>query len=312
MELYQLRSFVTIAEIGQLTKAAEKLHISQPALSAQIKALEDELDISLFERTPSGMQLTVAGRRLLLEAEKVLFAAYSLKNEAQFLKGEVVGEARLGTLSDPEFIRVGEWLGMAVDRYPLLEIELHQQVTGTAFAQVRDGGLDGSFYYGDLKHPNVIGLPLCKIVYRVAAPAAWEQQIKDLGWDGIAIQPWIIPPLISTHHQLVRNLFRDHGVDPISVIEADQEAVISSLVVSGIGMALMREDVALKKQAAGEVCLWKDVSVETTLNFIYLRDREHDPIIRALLDILRDTWGIREEFFNIGRHKNLSFVDTRY
>jgi len=65
MELSQLRAFVAIAKIGQLTRAAEKLHLSQPALSGQIKALEETLGISLFERSSSGMALTAGGRTLL-------------------------------------------------------------------------------------------------------------------------------------------------------------------------------------------------------------------------------------------------------
>src|SRR5262252_9431477 len=65
MELYQLRSFLAVAEAGNLTRAAEKLHLSQPALSAQIRSLEDELEVTLFERTSGGMTPTAAGRRLL-------------------------------------------------------------------------------------------------------------------------------------------------------------------------------------------------------------------------------------------------------
>src|SRR5260370_20757109 len=75
MELYQLRSFTAVAELGHLTRAAEKLHVSQPAMSAQIKALEDELGVALFERVPTGMILTAAGRPLLPQAAKVLAAA---------------------------------------------------------------------------------------------------------------------------------------------------------------------------------------------------------------------------------------------
>jgi DNA-binding transcriptional LysR family regulator len=52
MELYQLKGFVAVAESGHLTRAADKLHVSQPALSAQVKAVEDELGVTLFERTP--------------------------------------------------------------------------------------------------------------------------------------------------------------------------------------------------------------------------------------------------------------------
>src|SRR3954469_5488715 len=121
MELYQLRSFAAVAELGHLTRAAERLHISQPAVSAQIKALEDELGVTLFDRVSSGMQLTSAGRHLLPAVEKVLDAATALRSRARALQGEVVGRMRVGTVSDPEFTRVGELLAQAVEAHPMLE-----------------------------------------------------------------------------------------------------------------------------------------------------------------------------------------------
>ncbi len=292
MELYQLRSFAAIAETGQLTRAAEKLHVSQPALSAQLKALEEELDFALFDRTPNGMILTAAGKRLLVDADKVLAAVQRLQNHARTLTGEVIGKARIGTLSDPRFIRVGEFISAATSRYPLLELELHQGVTGEVLERVRDNQLDASFYYGDLKFPSVTGIALRDIVYRVTAPAAWRERLQDADWTEIASQPWIIPPLISTHNKLVHTLLNAHGVEPARVVEADQEAVVGSLVVSGVGMALMREDLALERQAADEVCLWSDIRIESTLWFIYQRDRGEDPVIRALLEVEREVWGL--------------------
>src|SRR5436190_14733302 len=100
MELYQLRSFAAIAETGQLTRAAEKLHVSQPALSSQLKALEEELEFALFERTPGGMVLTAPGKRLLADAEKVLAAAQNMQHNARTMKGDISGKARIGTLAD--------------------------------------------------------------------------------------------------------------------------------------------------------------------------------------------------------------------
>jgi DNA-binding transcriptional LysR family regulator len=290
MELYQLRSFVAVAEAGHLTRAAEKLHVSQPAVSAQIKALEDELDLALFDRTPSGMVLTSAGARLLADAEKVLSAVQALRNEAKALKGEVAGKVRVGTMSDPGFIRVGEFLNTTVERYPLLQVELHHEITGAAFAKVRDGELDASFYYGDLEHSGIERMRLRDVVYRVAAPAAWKSRVVDADWNEVATQPWIIAPSISTHHRLVRALFDKHGIEPTKVVEADQESVIASLVVSGVGLSLIREELALEKEAAGDVCLWGEVRLETTLWFIYRVERRDDPVIRALLDVIRDTW----------------------
>ena len=295
MELYQLRGLAAIAEAGNLTRAAEKSHVSQPALSAQLKALEEELDLQLFDRTPAGMILTAAGKRVLASADMVLRAAQALHNEARALSGQVTGKARIGTLSDPAFIRLGQFMNATVARYPLLEIELHQEVTGVALERVASGDFDASFYYGDLSDHDIAGLPLRDVIYRVAAPAEWAQRLQQAGWAEIAEMSWIIPPPTSTHHKLVHTLLKKHGVEPGKVIEADQEAVVSSLVVAGVGIALMREDRALEKVATGEVCLWNDIRLLTTLWFIYRREREHDPVIRALLSVQEELWDIRAE-----------------
>ena len=290
MELYQLRSFVAIAGAGNLTRAAEKLHLSQPAVSAQIKSLEDELDLVLFARTSAGMELTPAGQRVLADAERVLAAAQALRNHARALGSEVAGKLGVGTLSDPQFTRVGEFLSATVKRHPLLQVELHHEISGAAYAKVRDGELDAAFYFGALDHPAVDGLRLRGVVYRVAVPAAWKERACGADWDAIAKLPWIITPAVSSHHRLVRALFDRHRVEPSMVVEADQEFVIANLIASGVGVSLIREELALEKQAAGEVCLWGDLRLETDLWFIYRVGRDTDPVIRALLDVLVDTW----------------------
>jgi DNA-binding transcriptional LysR family regulator len=290
LELYQLRSFAAVAESGHLTRAADRLHISQPALSAQIKALEDELGVALFDRHPSGMELTPAGRRLLPEAHKVVAAAQVLRSHASAFKGEVAGRVRVGTVSDPDFIRIADLLAQAVDAFPLLEIELHNGVTGTAFEQVRDGELDASFYYGSLAHPTVTTMPLRRFAYRVVAPAAWRDRVVDAPWDEIVVMPWVMAPPISTHSVLANDLFRESGSSPVRRVEADHEAVLSSLVVAGLGVALMREDLAMEAAAKGDVIIWGDKRLETMLSFVHLAEREDEPVVRALRDVLHSIW----------------------
>jgi molybdate transport repressor ModE-like protein len=292
MELYQLRTLVAVADTGHITRAAEKLHLSQPAVSAHIKALEEQLGVRLFERNPGGMQLTRAGRQLREQAEKVLAEAERLRQLAASLKGEIVGRLRVGTSTDPEFIRVGEFLHRTVERYPLLELELHQEVSGAALEQVRTGELDASFYFGDITSPEVAGLRLRDMAYCVVAPAAWADRVQGADWSEIARMPWIVTPSISTHNRLVRALFSRHGVEPARVVEADQEPVIASLVVSGVGVSLMREPLALQKQRSGEICIWDKARLQTALWFIYHAERSHDPLIEALLGILAEIWEI--------------------
>ena len=118
MEIYQLRAFVTVAKIGHLTRAAEALHVTQPAVTGQIKALEEELGIALFDRRPGRIALTRAGERLLPEAEKVLAAAGSLLGQARELQGEVSGSLVIGTVGDPDSLRLGSLLGGLVSALP--------------------------------------------------------------------------------------------------------------------------------------------------------------------------------------------------
>lgn len=293
MELYQLRSFAAVAELGNLTRAAERLHLSQPAVSAHIKALEEVLDVVLFERGPGGMSLTAAGRLLLREAENVMAAAQQLRSRALAMRGQVVGHVRLGTLADPEFIRLGDLLARAFERYPLVTLELHHEVTGQAFDKIRDGELDATFYYGERTHPGVAALPLREIAFRVAAPAAWRERVEHADWAAIATLPWIMTPPVSSHHALATTLFRTHGVEPSTLVEADNESVIRSLVASGLGLALLREDVALADRAAGSVCLWNEVRLPTTLSFLVPRERAREPVLAALTALVADLW--REE-----------------
>ena len=290
MELYQLRSFAAVAELGHLTRASERLHVSQPAVSAQIKALEDELGVTLFERVSSGMVLTAAGRKLLPAAEKVLEAAQSLRMRAKAIQGEIVGRARVGTVSDPEFTRIGEFLARALDAHPLLDIEIHHEVSGIAFEKVRDGELDASFYYGSLEHADVTGVPLLNYAYRIVGPAAWGDRLRHASWEELVQMPWILAPKVSTLRSLVEDLFAKRGSSPALRVEADNEAVMRSLVVAGGGVAVMREDLALETASSGDIALWNKVRLETTLKFLHLRQRADDPVIRALLDILHDIW----------------------
>jgi DNA-binding transcriptional LysR family regulator len=286
LELHQLRTFAAVADEGHLTRAAERLHLSQPAVSAHIKALEEDLGVTLFERSSNGMALTRAGRKLVEHAERVLAAAGELRHAARAFRGEISGHVRLGTVSDPEFLRLGEFLGRLVERHPGLEIELRQEVSGAALEAVRTGELDASFYFGEMTAGEIAAIPLREIAYRVAAPAAWAEKIRDARWPEIAALPWIVTPQISSHRSLLASQFRAHRVEPASVVEADNEAVIANLVESGVGLSLLREDLALDKERRGEVAVWPHSRPATRLWFVHRADRADDPVIAALAQAL--------------------------
>ena len=293
IELYQLRTFLAVAEARHLTRAAETLHLSQPAVSSHVKALEESLGLRLFERGPAGMKLTAAGTRLLAEARAVRSAVQRLQQVAGNLRGEVAGNLRIGTVSDPSFIRIGELLNTLLQHHPMVHLQLSNEVSGEALDLVRRGALDGSFYFGELHDRRIAGIELAKMRYRVVAPAGWRDRVLGAPWHAIVKLPWILTPEISTHRQMLRRLFETHGVEPVEVVEADHEALIESLVVSGVGLSLMLEHAALDREAAGEICLWDDGEndeLTSTLWFIRPTDRVDDPLMIAIEAALHRVW----------------------
>lgn len=293
MELYQLRTFAAVAEEGHLTRAAERLHLSQPAVSGHIKALEQELDVRLFERAATGMVLTEAGRQLLAHSLKVLSAADGVKRAAQQLHAEVAGLLHVGTVADPVDNRLGDVLSAVVKRHPLLRLELHHSMTGAALESVRDGGLDATFYFGEQPAPPLAALPLRTLIYRVAAPAAWAERVQTASWDVIAKMPWIRTPSLSTHTRLVSQLFAAHGLEPPEpAVLADDESVITNLIVSGLGVALVRDEVARARAALGDIVIWPGAKLPTTLWFVCLAERMQEPPLAALLELVRETWSL--------------------
>ncbi len=292
MEIYQLRAFVTVAKIGQLTRAAEALHVTQPAVTSQIKALEEELGVSLFDRRPGGIALTRAGERLLPEAEKVLAAAGSLIGRARELQGEVSGALVIGTLGDPDALRLGSLLGGLVAALPLLDIKTRSGDAESLREAVATSTLQAAFYIGPHIPRDVLGLPLQTINYRVVAPVSYRERLLHAGWREIADLPWIGTPHASHVQTLLRDLFSRQGLLPNQVVESGDASAPYSLVRAGLGLALLREDMAVPASERDELVIWPHTRVAALLSFIYPKTAEHDPAIVAALSVLRQVWGL--------------------
>jgi DNA-binding transcriptional LysR family regulator len=273
-----------------MTRAAEALHLSQPALSGHIKALEEQFGVVLFERSSSGMTLTPSGRRLLTEATQIIDAVQDLKHLAQELRGEITGNLKLGTVLEPALLRVGDLIVSMRERYPQIGLELHQSMSSDALAAVRAGTLDASFFFGAQPNSELASIPLRDIVYRVAIPIAWADELCSAPWEAVAIRPWIVAPAPSSHHRLVMELFRPPAPQPQQIIEADSESVINNLVDSGVGASLVRDELAMQSVDAGLGAVWPGTQVTTKLWLVYPAAREADPLLLALAECLRDVW----------------------
>ena len=290
MELNHLQSFIAVAKLGHLTRAAETLHLSQPALSGQIKALEENLGVTLFERSSSGMSLTTSGRRLLEDAQRVIEAVEQLKHAAQRLRGLTTGTIKLGTVLEPSILQLGELLALAFAHHPQLELELHQVLSSDALVGVRNGSLDASFYFGRRPEAELDAIALREITYRVAIPIAWADELMTASWEVVAERPWIITPERSSHRILVMELFHDRSALPARLVEADTEPVIINLVESQVGVSLVRDELASASAKAGRVAIWPGASAVTKLWLVYLAKRSGDPLLQALLEVLYEIW----------------------
>ena len=289
MDLTQLKSFVTVAKLGHLTRAAEAVHLSQPAISGQIKSLERDFGVALFERTSSGMVLTPAGKRLLTYAETVIGDVQNLRQAARELAVQLTGRLRLGTVLDPAFLKVGDLIARTFERHPAIELDLHQVVSHDALEQVRSGELDASFYFGALPQ-DLAGVALRTMTYRVLAPRALAAGIASDDWPRIAALPWIVTPARSSHRQLVQQLFAEHASELAPTMEADNESVITNLIESGVGVSLVREEIARDSSRSNDLVVWPGASMQTELWLVHAPDRRFDPLVMAILDVLQEIW----------------------
>ena len=289
MDLTQLRAFVTVAREGNLTRAAEKLHLTQPAVSLQIKALQSSLNLVLFSRTPSGMALTDDGAKLLPYAERVMTSVAELREGVAALHTTLSGTLSIGTILDPEFIRLGPFLKRLVESYPQLSTQLQHGMSGWVLQQVKSGTLDVGYFLGtpgkEFHH-----LALTSFTYNVVAPQGWKNRVAGKDWEALARLPWIWTPPESAHNRLLTKTFGQLKVTPNKVALVDQEPSMLDLVKSGVGLSLVRESIALREAHAHGLVIADAVSLSTELSFITLAKRKNEPTIAAVFSLLQGLW----------------------
>ena len=292
MEIYQLRAFVTVAKLGNLTRESEALHVTQPAVTAQIKSLEEELGVTLFDRRPGRIVLTRTGEILLPEAEQLLTVAGSLSSKARELKGEVTGTFVIGTIGDPDSLRLGSLLSSLVQTLPLLDIKTRHGHSEELRELVANEGVNGAFYIGQNVPREVMVIPLQTVKYRIVAPLSYRQRLLHAGWRELAEMPWIGAPAQHHAQALMKDMFARQGLTPHVSVEADESASPHSLVRSGLGLALLREDMALPASERDELVIWPHARIAALLSFIYPKTAEHDPATTAAVSQLRIVWGL--------------------
>ena len=292
-------AFVTVAREGSVSRAAEVLNLTQPAISHQIKRLREETGITLFNRTPTGLQISHDGAAVLSKAEQVLDAMSDFQRSARQRSGRISGKLRIGTIVDPEFIRLGRILARLQTEHPDIETELTHGVSGDIVTWLKRGQIDAGFYLcgpddlpmmGSDSEDPLHAIKLADFTYRVIGPVGWQKKIENADWPALAKLPWIGTPERSVHYRLLSKIYTNPA-DRLGVVaRVDQEASMLEMVRSGIGLSLCRDSIALHQKQSFGLAVCNSVSVPACLCFVALKRRKDSPVLLETFDLLQSSW----------------------
>ncbi|MBN3561994.1 LysR substrate-binding domain-containing protein [Aliamphritea spongicola] len=293
MDIHQLKTFVTVAAEGSITRAAECLCLSQPAVSAHIKAMEALLGLTLFTRTAKGMQLTSDGQQLQRKAEQALAAHRAVLEEAGRLRGQVSGRLRLGMGGDGCSDLLGQLLTRLAEQYPDVEVTLTHGHSEEVVEKIRAGELDAGFYNSTSEPDSAFtAIEVARFGIYLAAPPGLVPVAEQTDWAALEQLPWIVCPASGTCcGRAAEALFEQHGIRPARIISIDREQVTRKLVAGGVGVGLLHAATAEPAAANGEVALLAEIEKPVRVLFAYRADRQQMPLlaqVAALVQTLAD------------------------
>jgi len=294
MELYQLRTFVVVAEEGYVTRAAIRLGLTPPSVSAHLKHLEEELHVQLFVRTSQGMILTEHGARLRAKAEHTLQAAAAVVGEAAHLQAHLVGQVVFGLNTTPQMGRVGAIAAHLRSTQPGITLQLVASVSGKIVEALHTGGLDIGYVFGPITHTTLIAQRVDVVELVVAVPSRWAQQVVQAGWEEIATRPWLYADASCPFQDIVDQLFAQRQLDYHRIVLTSDEATKCALVSTGVGLALLERSEAEEARQAGTLVVWDTPPIWCDLSLAYARQRAHDPMIQAVAASVYHTWDLQE------------------
>lgn len=291
MDLRQLRAFVTVARFSSVTKAAEALHLTQPAVSGQLRSLEEALQVKLLTRTTASVSLTPAGQDLLSLAEEAINAFGRFSHAARMRRGQIEGKLRIGVvMMDPDALRIGPLLACLTQESPGLVIDLQVGRTSWMIDSLRSAEIDAALLIGRSPPLGTRWLMLSTVRFRLAVPPVWQQRFEKTELQQLADVPWIRMAPRSAHRELMTQLLDKTSLMPRETVEVDHELMMLELVSAGVGAGLIREDLALAAQASGKLVLFGDHHVDSNLGFVYSEERAEDPLILAVASVLQSVW----------------------
>jgi DNA-binding transcriptional LysR family regulator len=284
----QLRAFVFVNQLKSFTKAAERLHLTQSALSLLIRQLETNLQVQLIERSSRKVELTAAGLELLASAERLLddFDA-TLANVAE------LGAKQRGkvTIAAPYILATTFLIEVIAEfraRYPTISVLLKDSLPEEVLLQVRSSGADlgiGSFRE---REPGLKWQPLFQEPMVAVYPSGHPiEKMAKLGWADLAGEPVIALTRDSIFRDLAEDGFSQAGVSLTPAYEVAYAGTALGMVRFGLGIAVLPQCVGVLTDPSIGLKPLENPRVLRSVSVITRNGRSLSPAAEAFVDILR-------------------------
>ena len=299
MELRHLRYFVTVAEEGHITRAAERLGMQQPPLSQQIRALERELDVQLFRRKPRGVELTDAGRALLGDARAIMAQVeHAFASTRRTARGEQ-GRITIGfTSSAPFHPFVPRVIRSFREAFPLIALTLEESGTTELIQDLREERVDAAFIRTPVADPvglrvdtlleeaMLVALPSQHVLARSRRGDDAAVALKRLAGETFIVYrrhsgPGLYDAIIAACHAA--------GFSPLIGQEAPRIVSTLNLVAAGLGLSIV--PASLQRMHMDGVSYRRLTGTAQPRAPLLLASRRGDtsPIVRQFLALVRQT-----------------------
>jgi len=289
VELRQLEYFAAVARLGQFTRASRELNVAQPAVSQQIKRLEGELGLELFNRSTRRVELTEAGTLLLARAHRILAEAEAARQELSEMTGLLRGRVDIGALPVSRLDTPGLLQGF-IERHPGIGIHLHEQSLAVTLPMLRRDQLDLCFA---LTEPAALGADIeGRFLFEEELVAILSPSHRLAGRRAVRLAELADEPLIrfrsgSALQTMIGAAFDRAGVAAGYAFESFELETLRALASRGLGIALMpRGYVHREGPAVASVAL--DPAVRLPVSMIWRAERRRPPAAEAFLAFALD------------------------
>ncbi|MGF1237395.1 MULTISPECIES: LysR family transcriptional regulator [Streptomyces] len=272
VDIKQLRALVTVAEAGSVTRAAELLHLVQPAVTRQIRTLEHELGVALFERTRQGMQPTAAGTTMVERARRALNELERARAEIRPTPGVVSGIVTVGLLDSASSLLAEPLVSAVLRDHPGIELRLLTAYSGHLQQWLDDGDLDLTLLYNLSSTPSLNAEPLVREkLWAVAPPSAGLRAERPVPLEEAVSHPLVVPAAGHGLRKVIDAAAAQAKAEMNLVVQTNSMHVQKQLALAGHGWTILpgvgiAEDVANGTLSAAPLCepeVWRSIVLGT-------------------------------------------------